>query len=285
MVSVKEYVQIKKELLKGVIEEHDIKPNLLILEFDGDESSASYIKGIKKDCQEIGIDCMYHNVKNANRLTTQQAVNIIEVLQELNDFNAVIIQKPIPVNIDQSVLKNAITTIQDVDGFTNYSIYDPCTPKGVIDYLEYCDYPFQQMRACVVGRSNTIGRPLAKMLLDRDCMVTVCHSKTAPNDVFDYMRDSNFVFTCISSIEEFTDGFFNTDCDVIDFGIGIGHDGKLHGNIHHSTVKYLKENNEVNGHIVISGTGGTGLLTRVALMENVLKAAYGWRTGKVEGNE
>ena len=290
MVSVKEYVQITKATLKGIIEasvESGYKqPHLLVLEFNGDKSSESYVKGLKKDCKDVGIKVMHHNVKHAEKLTTQQAVNIIEVLQELNDFDAVIIQKPIPENIDVSELSKPIRIIQDVDRFIDNSPYTPCTPKGAIDYLEYCGYGFEGKTACVVGRSKTIGKPLADMLLDRNCTVTVCHSKTNEDDLRAYMSESDIVFTCTNQIEQFDSMYFDNKTDVIDFGLGVANDGKLCGNINRNAVLVLQdENRDYYDHIVISGTGGTGLLTRVALMENVLKAAYGWGTGKVEGNE
>ena len=290
MVSIKEYVAISKATLKGIIEasaesEYE-QPHLLVLEFNGDKSSESYIKGLKKDCKEIGITVTHHNVKHAEKLTTQQAVNIFEVLQELNDFDAVIIQKPIPENIDVTELSKAIRTIQDVDGFIDDSPYMPCTPKGVIDYLEYCEYEFEGKTACVVGRSKTIGKPLADMLLDRNCTVTVCHSKTKDDDLRTYMSESDIVFTCTNKIEQFNEEYLSVLSDLIDFGIGIGKDGKLHGNVHRDTVQIMKESNsDVDNHIVISGTGGTGLLTRVTLMENIVKATYGWGHGKVENNE
>lgn len=290
MVSIKEYVQITKATLKGIIEasvESGYKqPHLLVLEFNGDKSSESYTKGLKKDCKDVGIKVTHHNVKYAEKLTTQQAVNVFEVLQDLNDFDAVIIQKPIPKNIDVTELSKVIRTIQDVDGFLDDTPYTPCTPKGVIDYLEYCCYPFEGQTACVVGRSKTIGKPLANMLLDRNCTVTVCHSKTNEYDLRAYIQDSNIVFTCTNKIEQFDHTYFGANSDVIDFGLGIGEDGKLHGNIKADSVEMLVDvNQNTNGCFVISGTGGTGLLTRVALMENIVKAAYGWNGGKVKNNE
>lgn len=286
MTSVKDYVAINKEMFKGIIEAHETKPHLLVLAFNGDKSSESYFKGLKKDCDEVGIECTYHNVKQAERLSTEQAVNIIDILQELNDFDAILVQKPIPQNIDIEELKKMIMLTQDVDGFTDDSLYEPCTPKGVVNYLEYNEYEFEGIKACVVGRSDTIGKPLSQMLLDRNCTVTICHSKTQDDHMHGFMCASDIVFTCTNKIEQFDDEYFNSNhCqDVIDFGIGIGEDGKLHGNIHNKTVSMLKDNNYDN-RIVISGIGGTGLLTRVALMENILKAAYGWGTGDLDENE
>lgn len=289
MISIKEYTSIVKAALKGVVEarvEAGYKqPHLLVLEFNGNKSSES-IKGLKKDCQEVGIKVTHYNAKHAEKLTTQQTVNILSVLQELNNFNAIIIQKPIPDNIEVDALKHVIETIQDIDGFTDNSLYIPCAPKGVMDYLDYCDFSFDGQTACVVGRSKTIGKPLADMLLDKNCTVTVCHSKTSREDLKEYMQESNIVFTCTNLIEQFDSTYFGLNSNVIDFGLGIGEDDKLHGNIKKEAVQELIEKNrDENGCIVISGTDGTGLLTRVALMENIVKAAYGYGTGKVENNE
>ena len=277
MVSVAEYVKLKKAELKEEIERHEQKPSLFVLQLEDNPSNTSYIKGLKRDCEELGIDCDICTSGKCKNITTVQAANTIYVYQRFKDYDAILVQTPLPYGIDPESVAKEIDTLQDVDGFTEFSPYEPCTPKGVVDYLEYNNYEFDGKTACVVGRSKTVGSPLAQMLLDRNCTVTVCHSHTGEDDLAELMAESNIVFTCTNQIEQFGNKFFSGSSDVIDFGLGIGKDGKLHGNIKKETLNELLANNkEYYERIVISGTGGTGLLTRIALMENIVKAAYGW---------
>ena len=122
----------------------------------------------------------------------------------------------------------------------------------------------------VIGRSDIVGKPLARMLTDLDCTVTLAHSKSKRHCI--HLSYANIVFTCIDKIEWY-DKYnlpitYNTD--VIDIGLGAGEDGKLHGNLEAEYVEDLKMRHPNN--ICISGTGGVGLLTRLALLENVVKA-------------
>lgn len=273
MINCKEYTEIIKQKLKEEINKLPSIPKLVVIQVGNHESSNSYIKGKEKDCNDVGIVFEHYKLINEGA-STNSISDLILKLNEDTDVNGIIVQLPLPSHINVKHIQNLISKFKDVDGFGKNSIFDSCTPKGAIDYLKYHDYQFSGKNATVVGRSEIVGKPLARMLLDLDCTVTICHSKTDNDCLSVYMSDSDIVFTCIDKIEFFGPEYFDPWCDVIDFGLGVGEDGKLHGNLNKDAIATLKDYIESHGEnqVLISGIGGTGLLTRIALLCNTVKA-------------
>lgn len=265
MITCKDYVKEQKDILKKKIDELDKKPGLTVIQIGDNPSSNSYIRGKKKDCEEVGI--VFNLIKLEESI---EEVFLTSLILDLNidpNVHGIILQLPVPKHIEVNRIQNLISAYKDVDGFHYASKFNPCTPQGVINYLKYLDYNFDGKNACVIGRSDIVGRPLAKMLLDLNCTTTVCHSKTI--NLEDILCYQDLVFTCIDKIEHFDNCFYDGQ-DIIDIGLGLGKDGKLHGNISANYVEEFKKNNPDN--ILISGIGGTGLLTRLELLNNTYKA-------------
>lgn len=271
MLTCKEYSDLIKKQISEEVKQFEKKPKLVAIQFGDDPSCISYAKGREKDCVAVGF--ILETIKFPENIDNETVLRKIAEMNADDSINGIILQQPFPKLFDKKSIQNAISPEKDVDGFNINSSFEACTPLGVINYLEYHDYKFESKSACVVGRSEVVGKPLAKMLLDRNCTVTVCHSKSHRADLLNGTFWSDLVFTCVNHIETFDEDCFGERCDIIDFGIGIGEDGKLHGNIkNHALQELYKTNRDKYGKFVISGTGGTGLLTRVALLQNVLKA-------------
>lgn len=270
MLTCKEYATLRKQELKEYIEEKGLKPCLVVIQVGDRPESNSYIRGKMRDCEEVGIEC--NVVKYEEHVTQKQLEAYILECDIRKHIHGIIVQLPVPDHIDIERIQNLISYNKDVDGFSKISKFDPCTPKGVIDYLKYIGYEFEGKDALVIGRSDIVGKPLARMLTDLNCTVTLAHSRT--EHIEDHMYDADIIFTCINEIDYFlinTAHYPGPNTDIIDIGLGIGLDGKLHGNLHHKELRaYINDN---PNNIVISGTGGVGLLTRLALLENVVKAA------------
>ena len=149
---------------------------------------------------------------------------------------------------------------KDVDGFRLDSWYYPATPKGILDYLKYCKFDFDGKNAVVIGRSEIVGKPMARMLLEENITVSVCHSHTAEADL-EYLLKRADLVVCAVGKPRFLD-CSNIDCPVIDVGINFDNNGKLIGDCYN-----------VEGKDVTPVPGGVGLLTRVALLDNVITAA------------
>lgn len=268
MISCKDYATLKKEELKTKIDEHIIiRPYLAVIQIGDDPASNSYIKGKQRDCEEVGI--FFSHYRFSSDISHDELKEFIADLNEDPIYNGIILQLPVPSHIDVKDIQRLIDPAKDVDGFNPDSYFQPCTPLGVINYLKFNGYHFRGKNACVIGRSDIVGKPLAKMLLDLDCTVTVCHSKS---DLRSVLPCQDIIFTCINQIEFFDETYFAPYQDVIDIGLGKGTDGKLHGNLTEAAYLQQKEYTGTNNSVVISGTGGVGLLTRLELLNNTYKA-------------
>ena len=268
MISCKDYAALKKEELKTKIDEHIIiRPYLAVIQIGDDPASNSYIKGKQRDCEEVGI--FFSHYRFSSDISHDELKEFIADLNEDPIYNGIILQLPVPSHIDVKDIQRLIDPAKDVDGFNPDSYFQPCTPLGVINYLKFNGYHFRGKNACVIGRSDIVGKPLAKMLLDLDCTVTVCHSKS---DLRSVLPCQDIIFTCINLIEFFDETYFAPYQDVIDIGLGKGTDGKLHGNLTEAAYLQQKEYTGTNNSVVISGTGGVGLLTRLELLNNTYKA-------------
>lgn len=273
MISCKDYAALKKEELKTKIDEHIIiRPYLAVIQIGDDPASNSYIKGKQRDCEEVGI--FFSHYRFSSDISHDELKEFIADLNEDPIYNGIILQLPVPSHIDVKDIQRLIDSDKDVDGFNPDSYFQPCTPLGVINYLKFNGYHFRGKNACVIGRSDIVGKPLAKMLFDLDCTVTVCHSKS---DLRSVLPCQDIIFTCINQIEFFDETYFAPYQDVIDIGLGKGTDGKLHGNLTEAAYLQQKEYTGTNNSVVISGTGGVGLLTRLELLNNTYKAMIGRR--------
>lgn len=268
MITCKDYAALKKEELKMKIDERVIiRPQLAVIQIGDNPASNSYIKGKQRDCEEVGI--FFSHYRFSSDISNDELKEFIADLNEDPIYNGIILQLPVPSHIDVKDIQRLIDPAKDVDGFNSNSYFQPCTPLGVINYLKFNGYHFRGKNACVIGRSDIVGKPLAKMLLDLDCTVTVCHSKS---DLRSVLPCQDIIFTCINQIEFFDETYFAPYQDIIDIGLGKGTDGKLHGNLTEAAYLQQKEYTGTNNSVVISGTGGVGLLTRLELLNNTYKA-------------
>lgn len=256
MNRMKEYAELKKAELKERIAQMERPPQLLIYQVGNVEASNRYIRNKIKDCDEVGI--LTTHMVCAEDITTQELVEEISKRGWL--YDAIIVQQPLPSHIDQDKINAIIAYSKDVDGFHPMSKFKPATAKGIIDYLEWRNFDFEGANAVVIGRSDIVGKPVAKLLLEKDCNVTICHSKTPPKNLTNYVYDADLII-CAVGKEKFLNCAFLNNTPVIDVGINFNSEGKLCGDCFGG------------GANVSPVPGGVGLLTRVALLENVVEAA------------
>lgn len=264
IVSCKDYVEIKKKELKEEIQSFDKKPVLAVIQIDNDQASNSYIKGKQKDCDEVGIKMRHVNIYS-NAAEQKEVESIIKDIA-ISDANGVIIQLPIPDKYNLKRLQNLIPPGKDVDGFRRDSYFKPCTPKGIIDWMEYNNFEFKGKDCCVLGRSKIVGLPLTNTLIEKGATVTCCNS-TTPR-IEDYTRYADYVFSAIGIPNYFDFSDFENFCElVVDIGINRDKDNKLCGDVDNIYFdKYLKNT------YITPVPGGVGLLTRISLMQNVVDA-------------
>lgn len=264
IVSCKDYVEIKKKELKEEIKHLDKKPVLAVIQIDNDQASNSYIKGKQKDCDEIGIEMRHVNIYS--NVAGQKEVECIIKDIAKSDADGIIIQLPIPDKYDLERLQHLIPPEKDVDGFRRDSCFKPCTPKGIVDWMEYNNFEFKGKDCCVLGRSKIVGLPLTNMLIEKGATVACCNSTTPSTEY--YTRNADYVFSAIGIPHYFDFSDFQDFCElIVDIGINRDENGKLCGDVNNAGFE-----SSLNDTYVTPAPGGVGLLTRLALMQNTLNA-------------
>ncbi len=258
-MTIKEYVKARKEELKNEIASLKEPLNFVIVQLNEDEASKAYIRGKLKDSEELGIKARL--LKLPVSTSQEELLKEIDKLNHDKSVDGFIVQMPLPKQIDEETVKLAISPDKDVDGFHPLSKLNPCTPQGIMDYLKHENVQLLGKNAVVIGRSNIVGKPMAKLLLKESCNVTVLHSKTSFEDMYRYLENADIVVVAIGKQHFIGDKFkFKESAVLVDVGINRDENG-LHGDI----VPDRKV------AIQTPVPGGVGLLTRLALMENLLK--------------
>lgn len=263
MNKMKEYAQMRKAQLRNQIQQIEEKNkdiiSLLIIQVGNDEASNRYIRNKMKDCEEVNIT-VHHMVAPEN-ISTNELLDFINKHQW--KYHGVIVQQPLPAHIDVERINEIIFPAKDVDGFHPMSHFNPATAQGIIDYLEWRNFNLEGAEVLVIGRSDIVGKPLARMLTDRNATVTLCHSKTPHIKLMRHVHNADLIISAVGR-RHFLDCSELT-VPVVDVGINFDDNGKLCGDC------YVLPN--ASGEANVSPVpGGVGLLTRVALLENVVKA-------------
>lgn len=251
--NIKTYTLNRKAELKNYIQEMATAPRLAIIQVGTVEASTRYVRNKIKDCEEVGIEAHWYGYEE--EYTTE------ELISEINDlipfYDGLMVQLPLPSHIETTKVLAAIPDEKDVDGFNITSPFNPATPQGIVNYLQYCGFDFKGANITIIGRSEIVGKPLARMLTDLDATVTLCHSKT--RCLYQHVFNADLI-VCAVGKAKFLNCYPIT-VPIIDVGINFDNEGKMCGDC------YNTENREVT-----PVPGGVGLLTRCALLENVIKA-------------
>lgn len=258
-MTIKEYIAFRKEEIKELVSKSERVPSLTIVQLNEDAASNAYVKGKLKDARELGIEA--HLIKLDINTSQEELLKLIDDLNRDDNIDGFIVQMPLPKQIDESIIKLAISPLKDVDGFHPLSKLNPCTPQGIMNYLKAINVEFTGKNAVVIGRSNIVGKPMAHMLLNENCNVTILHSRTKFEDMHRYIENADIIVVAIGK-QGFLDHRFAYKKSAIIVDVGISRDENgLHGDAIPNLDVYLQT----------PVPGGVGLLTRLALMENLLK--------------
>lgn len=257
-MTIKEYIAQRKEQIKTIVFNMERKPCLKIIQLNEDAASNAYVKGKLKDCAELGIDGQLIKLDPSTDQNT--LLSLIDKINKDNETDGFIVQMPLGRHINEEEIKLAVSPKKDVDGFHPLSEYSPCTPKGIMNYLKAINYDLCGKNALVIGRSNIVGKPLAHLLLKANANVTVVHSKTKPVDMARYIKESDIICIAIGKKHFLNEKYeYKKDAVIIDVGINRDENG-LHGDAKPGLPVGLQT----------PVPGGVGLLTRLALIENLL---------------
>ena len=270
MKSCLDYVEKRIEEIKNQVSKMDRKPKLVVIQIGNDKASSSYINSKKKLCEKIGLEFKHVHIENYEDIPEKEMLLIL--LDESIDstVDGIILQLPIPDKYDLDVLQKAIFTDKDVDGFRESSDFTPCTPKGIMDWLDFNNYNLEGKNVTVIGRSKIVGKPLVNLLIDRGATVTCCNSKT--KDLRQYTCNADLVISAVGKAKFLDSSYFTNTELVIDVGINRDENGKLCGDVCYQEVTSSLEN-----IYVTPVPGGVGKLTVLALIENTVNACFGKR--------
>lgn len=258
-MTIKEYIAQRKGEIKEYVSGLEVKPHFTVVQVNEDAGSNAYVKGKLKDCAELGIEG--NLIKLPLDTTEAELLKLIDKLNNDAEIDAFIVQMPLPKQINEETIKLAISPKKDVDGFHPLSELNPCTPNGIIDYLHAEGINLQGLNALVIGRSNIVGKPMAKLLLKENCNVTVVHSKTSKEDMAFYIAHADIIVIAIGRQGFLNENYkYKDSAIIVDVGISRDETG-LHGDaVPNLPVK-----------LQTPVPGGVGLLTRLSLMENLIK--------------
>lgn len=260
-MEIKEYVQLEKDRIKAAVEKMPEVPVLSIITVGHNPASESYVRGKKKDAAEVGITAIQTIFEED--ATEEEILDLIRKQNADPSITGILVQLPVPKHIREEKINETISPMKDVDGFVLGSHYVCCTPKGIVDYLGDNGFEFTGKNAVVLGRSDIVGKPMARLLLERSCNVTVLHSKTKDEDRRMFLKNADLIVAAIGK-----QGFIDESYELkptawlVDVGINKGEDGKLHGD--------AAPNLPIEKQTPVPG--GVGLLTRLALLKNLMEA-------------
>ena len=289
--------QIKLEVAREVEQlwkDYQVKPCLAAVRVGDDPASAIYVRNKIKACEEVGI-CSEHHALPA-RTDSKELLDLIASLNEREEIDGILVQLPLPAAIEADKIIEAVDPQKDVDGFHPLNVgrlalgkpvFAPCTPAGVIELLERSGIPVAGADACVVGRSQIVGRPMAQLLLQRDATVTICHSRT--RDLAAVTRAADLLIVAIGRPGFIGREHIKPGATVIDVGMNNVTDEvtarKLFGDEAEKRIEAIAKRGytlvgDVNPSEADSVAGrrtpvpgGVGLLTVAMLMRNTLTAA------------
>ena len=264
---IAEYVKQSKEELheqiKDCVRKGHTRPRLLIIQVGNNPASNKYVAGKIADANEVCIETSL--MKFPETITYEELTDFL--LKERDNFHGIIVQLPLPEHLQKELdnIQCYIRPDQDVDGFRVDSFHKACTPEGIVRYLKYSkgsDW-FVGKHAVIIGRSELVGRPLAKMLLDKDCTVTVCHSKT--KHLKSVCKNADIIISAVGKANMVDKNFIkNSKTTVINVGFDFIY-GNMVGDI---DVNSVKEITQWCTPII----GSSGLWTRLSLMQNTFDA-------------
>lgn len=266
---------LREEMKQEVtaLKDEGIIPHLTVVLVGDNPASKSYVSGKKKACEETGISSEIITMP-----ATASEEELLEVIDKLNADDAVhgiLVQLPLPEQIDEDRVIEAITPAKDVDGFhpinigrmmTGKDTFLPCTPYGIVSMLKSRNIQIEGKHVVVLGRSNIVGKPVGQLLLNENATVTYCHSRTP--DLAAFTKDADILVVAIGKAHVIGAEHIKEGAVVIDVGVNRIEDGSLTGDVDFEAAKE-------KASYITPVPQGVGPMTITMLLENTIKSAKG----------
>ena len=264
------------ELMEGLkarvdaLKEKNVSVGLAVILVGEDPASQVYVRNKGKACEELGI--LSETIRLPENTTQEELENLIDKLNRDDRMDGILVQLPLPRHLDEAAALRKIIPEKDVDGFhienagklfTGQAGVTACTPKGIMHMLKKGNVPLSGKEAVVIGRSNIVGKPIAMLLLNENCTVTICHSRT--QDLAAHTKNADILVAAVGKAKFVTADMVKPGAAVIDVGINRV-DGKVVGDVDYAEVE------KIAGYIT-PVPGGVGKMTIGMLMENTIESA------------
>ena len=247
-----------------------INPKLAVIMVGDDPASKVYVRNKSKVCEDVGIE--YKEYLLSSTTTQKELIELIEKLNQDKTINGILLQSPIPANLDINEAFRTISPQKDVDGFNPVNVgklvlsqdtFVSCTPYGIMKMFEEYNIDLTGKNVVILGRSNIVGKPLMHCCLNKNATVTVCHSKT--QNLAQKAKEADILISAIGKPQFVTADMVKENAVVIDVGINRLENGKITGDVDFENVKE-------KASYITPVPGGVGPMTIAMLMNNVIKA-------------
>ncbi len=277
-VAAKVRSEIKEEVSEFV--KSGITPGLAVVIVGNNQASRAYVNNKEKACEEVGIRSEEYALPEET--TEEELLELVKKLNGKEDVDGILVQMPLPKQINEEKILNAIVPTKDVDAFHPVNVgkimignYDflPCTPAGVMELIKETGTDISGKECVVIGRSNIVGKPMAMLLLHANGTVTICHSRT--KNLKETVSRADIVVAAIGKAKFITADMIKEGAVVIDVGMNRDENGKRCGDVDFESVKE-------KASFITPVPFGVGPMTITMLLKNTLKAAELRKNKKAE---
>ena len=260
-----------KNEVDNIISKYNKAPSLAVVIVGENPASQVYVRNKIKACEKVGINSI--SISLPDTISQSELENKIKELAADDSINGILVQLPLPTGFDEKPVVELIPQNKDVDGLTKMNVADlvvggngivPCTPKGVVDLLEYYNIELQGKNVAIIGRSMLVGKPLFSLLTNKNATVTLCHSKT--RNISDITSKADIVVCALGKPKFLKEDMIKEGAVVVDVGINRTEEG-LVGDADFDTIK------EKTSYIT-PVPGGCGPMTVAELLDNTIKCFY-----------
>ncbi len=262
--------EVKKEV-EALQNDKGVTPGLAVVLVGNDPASAAYVGMKSKACKAAGIYSIVHEMPET--ISQEKMLDIISMMNKNPNIDGILVQLPLPPQIDTNIILETIDPKKDVDGFHPYNVgrvrskldgFIPATPYGVMRLLEEYDIDVQGKNVCVVGASNIVGKPMATLMLNANASVDICHIYT--DNLKEHTLRADIICVGVGKVNLITEDMVKDGAIVIDIGVNRLDNGKLVGDVDF-------ENVAPKCSYITPSPGGVGPMTIAMLLENTIKAA------------
>ena len=274
MINGKKLAKETREKLKtkcDELKERGINPKFAAIMVGNDNASQIYIRNKSKACEEIGIE--FEEYLLSENIEQKELIEKIKELNSRKDIHGILLQSPIPANLDINEAFRTIAPEKDVDGFNplnigklclNQDTFVSCTPFGIMKMFEAYGIELEGKDVTIIGRSNIVGKPLIQCCLNKNATVTVCHSKT--KNLKAHTQNADIIIVAIGKSKFLKADMIKEGAVVIDVGINRDSEGKITGDADFDNILS-------KASFITPVPGGVGPMTIAMLMNNIIKAA------------